>query len=107
MDDEYRGMRWSMPLLPDACMIPGRSVFLQARGGISLTATVEDMPGLLPGIWEQFLQRSMVGATLAVALECGGEAMVEATLAVALECGGEVEEECYCNRQTRRRTNMP
>ena len=79
VDDEYLTMHWSMSLLPDACMIPGKSVFLQAPGGRSLTATVEGVPGLLPGIWEQFLHR----------------------------CGGEVEEGCYYNRQAQEWINTP
>jgi hypothetical protein len=66
-------IHWSMALRPDASMLPGRSVFLRASGGVSLTATVGDMPGLLPGMWEGF---SFLG-------------------------GGEVEEGCYYNMQTR------
>jgi hypothetical protein len=68
-------MHWSMALRPDASMLPGGSVFLQAPGGVSLTATVGDIPELLPGMWEGFSFMS----------------------------GGEVEEGCYYKRQTRAR----
>ena len=64
---------WSLALRPDASMLPDRSVFLRAAGGVSLTATFGDRPGLLPGMWEDF---SFMG-------------------------GGEAEEGCYYNMQAR------
>ena len=73
MQEEGWRIRWSMALQPDISMLPGRGVFLQASGRVSLTATVGDMPGLLPGTWEEF---SLMG-------------------------GGEVEEGCYYSRQAR------
>jgi len=72
VDDDYMAIDWGMSLLPEASMMPGRSVFLQAPGGMSLTATVGGASELLPGIWEQFLHM----------------------------CGGEAEEACYYNGQT-------
>ena len=75
MEETGERIYWSMALRPDASMLPGMSVFLCASGGVSLTATVEDRPGLLPGMWEGF---SFMG-------------------------GGEVEERCYYNMQTRAR----
>jgi len=79
VDDEYQTIRWGMGLRPDAAMMPGRSVFLQAPGGVSLTVTVGDWPGLLPGVWE----------------------------AVPYMGGGEVEEGCYYDGQTRGREDTP
>lgn len=54
MEEAGWRIRWSMALRPDASMLPGRSVFLQAAGRVSLTATEGDAPGLLPGMWEEF-----------------------------------------------------
>jgi hypothetical protein len=71
-EEDWR-IRWSMALQPDLSMLPDRSVFLRASGRVSLTATVGDVPGLLPGMWEEF---SLMG-------------------------GGEVEEGCYYKRHTR------
>jgi hypothetical protein len=79
VDKSGWGIRWGMGLRPDAAMMPGRSVFLQAPGGVSLTATVGDWPGLLPGMWEAFPYMG----------------------------GGEVEEGCYYNGQTRGREDTP
>ncbi len=79
MEETGERIQWSMALRPDASMLPDRSVFLRASGGVSLTATVGDMQGLLPGMWEGF---SFMG-------------------------GGEVEEGCYYNVQTRAQEVTP
>ena len=53
MEEAGWRIRWIMALRPDGSMLPGRSVFLQASGCVSLTATYSDRPGLLPGLWEE------------------------------------------------------
>ena len=80
MEETGERIHWSMALRPDASMLPDKSVFLGASGGVSLTATVGGgMPGLLPGMWEGF---SFLG-------------------------GEEVAEGCYYNMQTRAQEVTP
>ena len=47
MDEILWCLSWSAALTPELSMIPNKSVFLCAPHGRSLTATVEDVPGLL------------------------------------------------------------
>ena len=61
MDEILWCLSWSAALTPELPMIPNKSVFLCASHGRSLTATVEDVPGLLLSLSDISLNGKLSG----------------------------------------------